>query len=167
MSISPPSKVSHTRLATIQRTRTRCNYSCLTRSIGEKVLEDATANTYDQVKAKAISVTASQRIIAAMYGQTQNSFRRPPFQGNWQQRNFHPPNTQARPGFAQNSYNSQQNCQGFGQTSYNSSTAPQAWNNQPVPMDVDRVRAPRGNWQGQGGGQMRGNVVRTNDTRAQ
>src|SRR5580692_8387856 len=168
MSISPPSKVSHTRLATIQRTRTRCNYSCLTRSIGEKVLEDATANTYEQVKAKAISVTASQRIISAMYGRTQSNFRRPPYQGNWQQRSFRPPNTQPGPGFTRNAYNHpQQTRQGFGQTSYNSSTAPRAWNNQPVPMDVDRARAPRGNWRGRGGGQTRGNVVRTDDNRAQ
>jgi hypothetical protein len=47
----------------------------LTRSISEKVLEDTTANTYDQVKAKAISVMASQRIIVAMYGRMQNNFR--------------------------------------------------------------------------------------------
>src|SRR5580692_4728305 len=98
----------------------------LTRSISEKVLEDATANTYDQVKAKAISVTASQRIIAAMYRQTQNNFRRPPFQGNWQQCSFHSPNLQLRPEFTRNSYNPQPNRQGFGQTSYNSSTAPRA-----------------------------------------
>jgi hypothetical protein len=96
----------------------------LTCSIGKKVLEDATANTYDQVKVKAISVTASQRIIMAMYGRTQNNFRRPPFQGNWQQCSFCSPNTQARPGFTQNSYNPQQNRQSFGQTPYNSSTAP-------------------------------------------
>src|SRR5580692_6824050 len=85
----------------------------LTHSIREKVLEDATANTYKQVKAKAISITASQRIIAAMYGRTQNNFRRPPYQGNWQQRSFRPPNTQPRPKFMQNSYNPQQNRQGF------------------------------------------------------
>src|SRR5580704_749690 len=91
----------------------------LTHSIGEKVLEDTTANTYEQVKAKAISVTASQRIIAAMYGRTQNNFRRPPYQMNWQQCSFRP-NTQPRPGFTQNSYNLQQNRQGFGQMSYNS-----------------------------------------------
>jgi hypothetical protein len=96
----------------------------LTCSIGEKVLEDTNANTYGQVKVKAISITTSQRIIAAMYGQTQNNFRRPPFQGNWQPHNFHPPKPQPRPGFAQGPYNLQQNRQGFRQTSYNSSTAP-------------------------------------------
>src|SRR5580692_1771175 len=68
----------------------------LTHSIGKKVLEDATTNTYDQVKAKASSVTASQRIIAAMYSQTQSNFRRPPFQGSWHQRSFCPPNSQPR-----------------------------------------------------------------------
>jgi len=34
-------------------------------------------------------------------------------------------------------------------------------------MDVDRARAPRGNWRGCSRGQARGNVVRTDDTRAQ
>jgi hypothetical protein len=34
-------------------------------------------------------------------------------------------------------------------------------------MDVDRARAPRGNWRGRGGGPPRGNVVRTDDYRAQ
>src|SRR5580692_1266929 len=81
----------------------------LTCSIGEKVLKDATANTYKQVKAKAISVTASQRIISAMYGHTQNNnFRRPPYQGSWQQRSFRP-TAQPGPRFTRNQYNPQQN----------------------------------------------------------
>ena len=57
--------------------------------------------------------------------------------------------------------------QGFGQTPFNSMTAPKAWNNQPVPMDLDCTRAPRGNWRGRGRGSQRGNIARVEDTRAQ
>jgi hypothetical protein len=54
-------------------------------SVGQKVLEDMTINTYDQMKAKAINVTASQRIIDALYTRpNNNNARRTPFQSNWQ-----------------------------------------------------------------------------------
>ena len=41
----------------------------LPQSIGQKVLEDTTVETYKQIKKKAISVTASQHIINALYKQ--------------------------------------------------------------------------------------------------
>ena len=41
----------------------------LPQSIGQKVLEDTTVEMYDQMKKKAISVTASQCIINALYKQ--------------------------------------------------------------------------------------------------
>ena len=41
----------------------------LPQSIGQEVLEDMTVETYDQMKKKTISVTASQRIINALYKQ--------------------------------------------------------------------------------------------------
>ena len=41
----------------------------LPQSIGQKVLEDMTVKTYEQMKKKAISVTASQCIIKALYKQ--------------------------------------------------------------------------------------------------
>ena len=41
----------------------------LPQSIRQKVLEDMTIETYDQMKKKAISVTASQCIINALYKQ--------------------------------------------------------------------------------------------------
>ena len=41
----------------------------LPQSIGQKVLEDTTIETYDQMKKKAIKVTASQQIINALYRQ--------------------------------------------------------------------------------------------------
>ena len=41
----------------------------LPQSIRQKVLEDTMVETYNQMKKKAISVTASQRIINALYKQ--------------------------------------------------------------------------------------------------
>ena len=41
----------------------------LPQSIGQKVLEDTTVETYEQMKKKAISITASQCIINALYRQ--------------------------------------------------------------------------------------------------
>ena len=41
----------------------------LPQSIGQKVLKDMTIETYDQMKKKVISVTASQCIINALYKQ--------------------------------------------------------------------------------------------------
>ena len=57
----------------------------LPQSIGQKVLEDTTVETYEQMKKKAISVTASQRIINALYKQpAQNALPQSNFQTNWQ-----------------------------------------------------------------------------------
>ena len=67
----------------------------------------------------------------------------------------------------QGNQNQQPPRQGFGQTPFNSTTAPKSWNNQPVPMDLDQTRVPRGNWRGQGRGSQRGNVARVDDTRTQ
>ena len=53
----------------------------LPQSIGQKVLRDTTVETYDQMKKKAISITASQRIIHALYKQPSRST---PPQSNFQ-----------------------------------------------------------------------------------
>ena len=69
----------------------------LPQSIGQKVLKDTTVKTYDQMKKKAISVTASQRIINALYRQlSRNAPPRSNFQMNWQTRGQHPPNNQSQ-----------------------------------------------------------------------
>ena len=131
----------------------------LPQSIGQKVLEDTTVETYEQMKKKAISVTASQHIIHMLYKQPSRST--PPrsnFQTNWQ--------TQGKC-FQGNQSQQQPQKQGFGQTPFNSTTMPKAWNNQPVPMDLDWTRAPRGNWRGWGRGSQRGNIARVNDTQIQ
>ena len=129
----------------------------LPQSIGQKVLKDTTVETYEQMKKKAISITASQHIINTLYRQPQGSIQGPSFRNAWQTRGQH----------FQNNQNLQPQRQGFGQTPFNSTTAPKSWNNQPVPMDLNRTRAPRGNWRGCSRGQSRGNIARTDDTRTQ
>ena len=130
----------------------------LPQSISQKVLKDTVVEMYEQMKKKVISVTASQCIIHALYKQPPRST--PPqsnFQTTWQ----------AQGQCFQGNQSQQPQRQGFRQTLFNSTTAPKAWNNQPVPMDLDRARAPRGNWRGQGRGSQRGNVARVEDTQVQ
>ena len=111
----------------------------LLQSIGQKVLEDTMVKTYDQMKKKAISITASQCIIHTLYKQPSRNI--PPqsnFQSNWQMQGQH----------FQGNQGQQPQCQGFSQTPFNSTTVLRSWNNQPVPMDLDQTRALRGNWRG-------------------
>ena len=130
----------------------------LPQSIGQKVLKDTAIRTYDQMKQKAISVTASQQIINALYRWPQgNTPQWSNFQNTWQ----------ARGQCFQNNQNPPPQQQGFGQTPFNSMTAPKSWNNQPMPMDLNWTRAPWGNWRGWGRGQSRGNIARTDDIQAQ
>ena len=110
------------------------------------------------MKKKAISVTASQHIINALYKQPPRNT--PPwsnFQSTWQ----------AWGQCFQGNQSQQPQRQGFRQTPFNSTTALKAWNNQPVPMDLDWTRAPRGNWSGQGRGSSRGNIARAEDAQVQ
>ena len=126
-------------------------------SIGQKVLEDTTIETYEQMKKKAISITTSQHIINALYKQpTRNAPPWSNFQMNWK--------TQGQR--FQSSQGQQPQWQGLSQTPFNS-TAPQSWNNQPVPMDLDWTRAPRGNWRGWGRGMQRGNVAHVDNAQTQ
>ena len=111
----------------------------LPQSIRQKVLEDTIVETYGQMKKKAINITASQHIINTLYKQQpQNTPLRSHFQSVWQMRGQ----------CSQGNQNQQPQRQGFGQTPFNSTTVPKVWNNQLVPMDLDRTRAPRGNWRG-------------------
>ena len=111
----------------------------LPQSIGQKVLKDTAVKTYEQMKKKAISIMASQCIIHALYKQPSRST--PPqsnFQTTWQ----------VQGQCFQGNQSQQSQKQGFSQTPFNSTTAPKAWNNQLVPMDLNQARAPRGNWRG-------------------
>ena len=57
----------------------------LLQSIGQKVLGDTAVKMYKQMKKKAISITASQRIINALYKQPpQRVMPQANFQTNWQ-----------------------------------------------------------------------------------
>ena len=57
----------------------------LPQSIGQKVLEDTTVETYNQMKKKAISITMSQCIIHALYKQlSRNLPQQSNFQMTWQ-----------------------------------------------------------------------------------
>ena len=130
----------------------------LPQSISQKVLEDTAIETNEQMKRKAISITASQCIINALYKWPQGNISQwLNFMNTWQiwRQCF------------QNNQNLQSQQQGFSQTPFNSTTAPRSWNNQPVPMDLNRTRALQGNWRGQGRGQSRGNIARMDDTRSQ
>ena len=128
----------------------------LPQSISQKILKDTVVETYDQMKKKVISITASQHIINALYKQPQGSTPQGSnFRNTWQ----------AWGQCFQSNQNPQPQRQGFRQTPFNSTTTLKSWNNQPVPMDLNRARAPRGNWRGQGRGQSRGNVTRTDNVR--
>ena len=61
----------------------------LPQSIGQKVLEDTAIETYDQMKKKAINVTASQCIINTLYKQPAQNTPWPNFQVNWQNQGQH------------------------------------------------------------------------------
>ena len=127
----------------------------LPQSTGQKVLEDTAVETYEQMKKKVISVTASQCIINALYKQPpKNAPWQSNFQSTWQAQGQH----------FQGNQNRQTQRQGFGQTPFNSTTALKAWNNQLVPMDLNQTRAPRGNWRGWERGSSRGNIARAEDT---
>ena len=59
----------------------------LPQSISQKVLEDTTVKTYEQMKKKAINNTASQHIINTLYKQQpRNTPQRSNFQSAWQMR---------------------------------------------------------------------------------
>ena len=104
----------------------------LPQSIGQKVLKDMTIETYEQMKWKAISIIVSQCIINALYRWPQRNTQHSAFQNTWQARGQHPQNTP----------NPQLHWQGFRHAPFNSTTTPKSWNNQPVPMDLDRTQAP-------------------------
>jgi len=140
---------------------TRMFLTGLPKSVVQEVARPPIATTYAATKRKAIEAVTSQQLYEAIMGarpqqqQQQQTFR-PNFPscGNWN--SF---NTRRNPGFGGfNRQPDQQQFRGNNQNrgQFNSSTAPRSYNNQPVPMDLDRTRAPyRGN---------RGNPQRTNAT---
>ncbi len=121
---------------------------------------------YEEMKCKAIDATRSSQIIQSMFGNQSNS--RGPNTGNW--RNASQQGRQPPQPFFQRP---QQNMRGWTppDTStnrnsirnwtplVNSSTAPPAFNNRPVPMDLSHTRAP--NQWGRQRGMARNRVTQT------
>jgi hypothetical protein len=115
--------------------------------------------TYHDTKQKAIECTRVHQMIQARL--QRNLTPQAPFRGSGFNRgggrgyfnNFQ--QCPQRPFFQQ-----QQQCMPWrGQnTQYNSSNAPRSMANQQVPMDLDRTRVQRGNWQGP----SRGNIAQLN-----
>jgi hypothetical protein len=110
------------------------------------VLKPPIANTYNNLKERAIVVTKSKQLISAIKGRHNNAFQ-----------NTFRPRQPYRPFFQRNNnYQGQCPMQNF---QYNSSNAPTSMRNQPVPMDTSaRTCAPvnRGFRN-----QFRGNAVQT------
>jgi len=133
--------------------------SGLPKNVVQEVTRPPIATDYAATKRKAIEAITSQQLYEAITGarpqqQQQQTFR-PSFQsrGNW-----NPWNNRRNPTFG--GFNRQPDQQPRGNQpnrgQFNSSNAPRSYNSQPVPMDLDRTRAPyRGN---------RGNSQRANAT---
>ncbi len=138
----------------------------LPRSIATEVMKPPLPASYKEMKRKAIDTTRSSQIIQSMFGNQGNS--RGSNAGNW--RNTPQQSRQLPQPFFQRP---QQNMRGWTppDTStnrnsirnwtppVNSSTAPPAFNNRPVPMDLSRTRAP--NQWGRQRGTTQGRVAQT------
>ena len=94
------------------------------------VLKPPIANTYNDLKERAIVVTKSKQLISAIKGRHNNAFQ-----------NTFRPRQPYRPFFQRNNnYQGQRPMQNF---QYNLSNAPISMRNQPVPMDTSaRTHAP-------------------------
>jgi hypothetical protein len=97
------------------------------------IIEDvlrAQPRGYNQIRDKAISAVAAHQAIQQLVGNRNFQSSRPPFRPFFQQQR---PQFPPRQG-------------GNFQPRYNSSNALRQFNNRPVPMDLDRTQAPRGNF---------------------
>src|SRR5216684_1975743 len=138
----------------------------LPHSIATKVMKAPFPMQYEEMKQKAIDVTRSSQIIQSMFGTQGDS--RGSNRGNW--RNTRPQGRPPPPAFFQcpqqtmrgwTPPNPTTNCNSIRNwmPPVNSSNAPPAFNNQPIPMDLSRSRAPN-RW-GQQRGTARGHVAQT------
>ena len=141
------------------------------------VLKPPYAVGYNATKQKALEATQAlvllDAIVSAQRPQTAASSNRsggnapsyasPSTQGNAPYRPFFSQNYGGGGNYKENNWNNNQQRGGQQQQpqqrQYNSTNAPRWMNNQPVPMDVDRARAP--NWRGRGGGPVRGRAATT------
>ncbi len=121
----------------------------LTRSIATEVMKAPLPTGYQEMKQKAIDATKSSQIIQSMFGNQGNT--RGANAGNWRsapqfgrqptQPFFQCPQQTMR-GWTPPDTSTNQNSIRNWTPPINSSTAPPAFNNRPVPMDLSRSRAP-------------------------
>src|SRR5258707_5106726 len=120
----------------------------LPRSIATEVMKPPLPAGYEEMKQKAIDATRSSQIIQSMFGNQGNS--RGPNTGNWRapqqgrqppQQFFQRPQQNMR-GWTPPDSSTNRNSIRNWTPPINSSTAPPAFNNQPVPMDLSCTRAP-------------------------
>jgi len=130
----------------------------LPKSVIQEVTQPPIMADYAATKQKAIEAVTLQQLYEAITGaKPQQQQQQQTFQSNFPPRgNWNPWNNRRNPTFGgfnrQPDQQPRGNQQNRGQ--FNSSNAPRSYNSQPVPMDLDRTRAP---YQGN-----RGNPQRTN-----
>src|SRR5258708_4012525 len=136
----------------------------LPRSIATEVMKPPLPTGYKEMKQKAIDVTKSSQIIQNMFGNQNNP--RNSNTGNWRntqgrqtQPNFFQRPQQTMRGWTPPDTSTNRNSIRNWTPPINSSTAPPAFNNRPVPMDLSRSRAPN-RW-GQQRGTTRNRVAQT------
>src|SRR5713226_8211940 len=120
----------------------------LPRSIATKVMKAPLPTGYEEMKQKAIDATRSSQIIQSMFSNQGNS--RGSNTGNWRaaqqgkqppQQFFQRPQQNMR-GWTPPDTSTNRNSIRNWTPPINSSTAPPAFNNRPVPMDLSHSRAP-------------------------
>ena len=121
---------------------------------------------YEEMKQKAIDATKSSQIIQSMFGNQNNSrgsnagnWRNTPQQGRQPQPNFFQCPQQTMRGWTPPDTSTNRNSIRNWTPPINSSTAPPAFNNRPIPMDLSHSRAPN-HW-GQQRGTTRNRVAQT------
>src|SRR5713226_4138599 len=137
----------------------------LPRSITTEVMKAPLLTGYEEMKQKAIDATRSSQIIQSMFSNQGNS--RGANTGNWRnpQQGRQPPQSffqcpqQNMRGWTPPDTSTNRNSIRNWTPPINSSTAPPAFNNQPVPMDLSCSRAPN-RW-GQQRGTTRNRVAQT------
>ena len=138
----------------------------LPRSIATEVMKPPLPTGYEEMKQKAIDAIRSSQIIQSMFGNQGNSrgsnagnWRNAPQQGRQPPQPFFQRPQQNMRGWTPPDTSTNRNSIRNWTPPINSSTAPSAFNNQPVPMDLSRTRAP--NQWGRQKGDTRNRIAQT------
>src|SRR5258707_9537635 len=121
----------------------------LPRSIATKVMKAPLPTGYEEMKQKAIDATRSSQIIQSMFSNQGNSrgsntgnWRNAPQQARQPAQPFFQCPQQTMRGWTPPDTSTNRNSIRNWTPPINSSTAPPAFNNRPIPMDLSRSRAP-------------------------